>query len=189
MKLPARLTASCALALLATGCAQLLAPPYAPDYEGLDALKRTAPQKAAVSTFQPTDGNAAVNTIGLRGARLLSGSGSFAKYLEEALIGDLKEIGIYDPASRTRIDATLLRNEISVGQIATGTGFIEVELTVTRADGTRRLRKVYAARTSFESSFAGAVAIPKGQIEYPTLVRTLLRQVYTDPDFIAAIGK
>ena len=55
--------------------------------------------------------------------------------------------------------------------------------------GTERLRKTYQARTSFESSFAGAVAIPKGQIEYPSLVRTLLRNVYTDPAFVAAIAK
>ena len=65
---------------------------------------------------------------------------------------------------------------------------MEVELTVTR-DDTRRLRKTYTARTTFESSFAGAVAIPKGQLEYANLVRTLLRQVYTDPAFIAAVGK
>ncbi|MDI3381903.1 hypothetical protein ACFPPF_18765 [Xenophilus aerolatus] len=183
-----RLAAACALSVMATGCAQLLAPPYTPDYEGMDALKRTGPDKAAVAAFQPTDPKAGVNKISLRGATLLSGSGSFAKYLENALISDLKEIGVYDSAARTRIDATLLGNDIAIGQIATGTGFIEIELTVTR-DGTQRLRKTYAARTSFESSFAGAVAIPKGQLEYANLVRTLLRQVYTDPAFIAAVGR
>lgn len=188
MALTARLAATCALAVLVTGCAQLVAPPYAPDYEGIDSLKRTGPDKIAVGTAQPTDPKAAVNRLSLRGATLLSGSGSFAKYLEDALISDLREIGVYDSAARTRIDATLLGNEIAIGQIATGTGFMEVELTVTR-DGTRRLRKIYTARTSFESSFAGAVAIPKGQLEYSNLVKALLRQVYTDPAFIAAVGK
>lgn len=65
---------------------------------------------------------------------------------------------------------------------------MEVELTVTR-DGSQRLYKSYAARTTFESSFAGAVAIPKGQIEYPNLVRALLREVYSDPEFVVALGK
>jgi len=81
----------------------------------------------------------------------------------------------------------LLNNEIAVGGIATGSGFMEVELTVTRK-GEQRLKKKYTARTSFESSFAGAVAIPKGQSEYPILVRALLREVYSDPQFVSAIS-
>ncbi|PLC48420.1 hypothetical protein CR159_17950 [Pollutimonas subterranea] len=39
------------------------------------------------------------------------------------------------------------------------------------------------------SSFAGAVAIPKGQSEYPNLVRVLLQKVYEEPAFIDAVKK
>jgi hypothetical protein len=183
-----RFVAACTAALLATGCAQFMAPPYSADYTSLDRLKTTQPEKTSVATFQPTDPNHEVNNLTLRGARLKSPSGSFSKYLEDALINDLKEISVYDAAARTRIDAVIQHNEMAIGGINTGAGLMDVELTVTRA-GTERLRKIYQARTSFESSFAGAVAIPKGQSEYPNLVRTLLRNVYTDPAFIAAIGK
>ncbi|CAN7638955.1 hypothetical protein LJR290_004910 [Variovorax sp. LjRoot290] len=183
-----RLISMCTAALLATGCAQLIAPPYSSDYEALDRLKRVPAERVAVATVQPTDANNAVNNLSLRGAGFRSGSGTFAKYLEDALVGDLKEISLYDATARTRIDTVIQKNEIAVANISTGTGLMDVELTVAR-DGKQRLRKVYSAQTSFESSFAGAVAIPKGQAEYPNLVRALLREVYTDPAFIAAISK
>lgn len=176
----------CGLAVLATGCAQLKAPPYAADYQALDALKASKPGPVALATVQPTDPNDPLNNLSLRGARLVSPSGTFAKYLENALINDLKEISAYDPASRTQIDARILANDISVGNIATGTGTMAVQIEV-RRDGASRLKKIYKADIRFESSLAGIVAIPAGQAAYSDLVRTLLRQVYADPQFTAAI--
>lgn len=184
---PARLIYLCAAALLATGCAQLVAPPYSSDYEALDNLKRAHAERVTVATVQPTDPKSPVNNLSLRGAGLRSASGTFAKYLEDALVGDLREISLYDPSAHTRIDAVIQKNEIAVSNIATGSGSMDVELTVLR-DGSQRLRKLYSVQTTFESSFAGAVAIPKGQSEYPNLVRALLRKVYSDPAFIQAIG-
>lgn len=176
-----------ALAVLATGCAQLKAPPYAADYEALDRLKASKPASVAVVKVQPTDPNDPVNNLSLRGARLISPSGTFAKYLEDALVNDLKEVSAYDAKSGTRIDARILNNEISVANIVTGTGAMEVQIEVTR-EGAQRLKKIYKANTSFESSFAGIVAIPAGQAAYSDLVRTLLRQVYSDPQFTAALA-
>jgi len=188
MAVPLKWVSACAAALLATGCAQLIAPPYSSDFEALDALKRTQAERMTVGTVQPTEVNDAINNLSLRGSPLRSGSGTFAKYLEDALVSDLKDVALYDAAAHTRVDAHIQKNEIAVSNIATGTGLMDVELTVSR-DGKQRLRKLYSARTSFESSFAGAVAIPKGQAEYPSLVRALLRNVYSDPAFIAAISR
>lgn len=187
MALSHRFIATCAVALLVTGCAQMVAPPYSADYTALDQLKKSAAgAKTSIGAFQPTDPKDAVNNLSLRAARLGSSSGSFAKYLEDALSNDLKEISVYDPAARTRIDAVILHNEMAIGGFNTGEGLMDVDLTITR-DGVQRLRKTYLARTTFESSFAGAVAIPKAQSEYPRLVRELLRNVYSDPAFVSAI--
>ena len=41
---------------------------------------------------------------------------------------------------------------------------------------------------AFDSSYANIVAVPAGQAAYPRLVRALLRQVYADPQFVAAIA-
>jgi len=176
-----------AAAVLATGCAPLLAPPYAADYETLDKLEATRPGMVALAKAQPSDANDKVNTVRLRSARLLSPSGSFAQYLQDAMMRDLSEISVYDPKAPTRIAARVLVNEIDLGVI-NGTGRMDVEVTVTR-DGTQRLRKTYRAETAFDSSYASIVAVPAGQAAYPRLVRALLRQVYADPQFVAAIGR
>jgi len=176
-----------AAAVLATGCAPLLAPPYAADYETLDKLEATRPGMVALAKAQPSDANDKVNTVRLRSARLLSPSGSFAQYLQDAMMRDLSEISVYDPKAPTRIAARVLVNEIDLGVI-NGTGRMDVEITVTR-DATQRLRKTYRAETAFDSSYASIVAVPAGQAAYPRLVRALLRQVYADPQFVAAIGR
>ena len=69
-----------------------------------------------------------------------------------------------------------------------GVGVMDVEFTVVRSDQ-QKLKKVYKATTSFESSFVAIVAIPAVQFGYTDLVRTLLRTVYSNPRFIAAIGR
>ncbi|WP_026346290.1 hypothetical protein [Variovorax atrisoli] len=176
-----------AAAVLATGCAPLLAPPYAADYETLDKLEAARPGMVALAKAQPSDANDKVNTVRLRSARLLSPSGSFAQYLQDAMMRDLGEISVYDPKAPTRIAARVLVNEIDLGVI-NGAGRMEVEITVTR-DATQRLRKTYRAETAFDSSYASIVAVPAGQAAYPRLVRALLRQVYADPQFVAAIGR
>ncbi|AEG94889.1 hypothetical protein [Ramlibacter tataouinensis] len=183
-----RLWALGAFAALATGCAQFKAGPYGSDYQALDRLKASKPATVAIGAVQPTDPQHKVNNLSLRGAALVSPSGTFSKYLEDALASDLKEISVLDPASKTRLDATIAHNEINVAGFTVGTGAMEVELTVAR-DGRQRLRKKYQANTTFESSFAGNVAIPAGQAAYGGLVRELLKTVYSDPQFIAAIGK
>ena len=167
------------------GCA-MLAPGYSPDYEALDKLKAAKPDKVQVGAVQPVDANAPLNRITLRGSPLTSPDGTFSKYLELALVRDLKEIGAYDLGASTKIDARLLQNDIDVSGFSTGTGVLEVELSVSRV-GAQRLKKSYKAQLSFDSSFLGAVAIPAGQTQYSNLVRTLTRMVYTDPEFIKAI--
>lgn len=170
------------------GCASLQAPNYSPDYETLDHLKKSNLQKIAVARFQPQDPKAAVNHISLRGSSLTAAEGLFSTYLENAIRSDLKEIGILDSNAETKLDATVLKNDIDISGISKGNGQLSVKLTVSK-HGTILLDKVYSASTQFESSFAGAVAIGIGQREYPNLVRAFLKQVYTDPEFLAAIQK
>jgi hypothetical protein len=176
-----------AMAVL-SGCATFVAPTYSPDYPTIDRLKQSGLDKLAVGQFQPRDTEAPVNRVTLRGAPFRPAEGSFATYLENALRSDLTELRVLDPASTTRVDATLLKNDLDVSGINTGVGEMEVRLTVSRK-GSPVLEKIYSARTQFESSFAAAVAVPKAQSEYSNLVRALLQAVYADPAFLAAVKK
>lgn len=184
-----------ATVVLGTGCAPLLAPPYAADYETLDRLEATRPGVVALAKAQPADADDKLNTVRLRSARLVSPSGSFAQYLQDALMRDLSEIAVYDPKAPTRIAARIVVNDIDLGVI-NGSGRMDVEVTVVRdttpnitAGTTQRLRKTYSAQTAFDSSYASIVAVPAGQAAYPRLVRALLREMYADPQFVAAIGR
>jgi len=188
MKISLKLFLLALASLQLSGCATFVAPTYSPSYEAIDQTRKVDADRITVGTVQPTDPAADVNSISLRAASLKSASGTFAKYLEAALVSDLKEMGFYDAAGTTRIDATLLKNDIDISGLSVGSGLMEANIKVTRANAVR-LDKNYQVTTKFESAFAGAVAIPKGQSEYPNLVRAFLRQVYSDPAFVEAIKK
>lgn len=176
------------LAPLVAGCMSLTVPPYSPSYEFIDGLKGKSLEKIAVGEVQPRDPNSPVNKITLRGSSLSVQDGTFASYLEEAIKSDLREIGILDRNSSIKLDANILRNDIDVSSLSTGTGIMEISLVI-RRDGNVTFERPYSVQTTFQSSFAGAVAIPKGQNEYPVLVRTLLEKIFADPEFFNAIKK
>lgn len=182
----------CALTLgvsfTVVGCTSFSAPSYSPDYQTIDTLKKNPLEKMAVGQVQPSDPNARVNKISLRGANLVVSGGTYSSYLEQAIRSDLIEMKLFDPNASVRIDATLLKNDIDVSGISIGRGAMEVQIMVVK-NGTTALSKTYQANTEFPSSFAAAVAVPKGQGEYPNLVKTLLKQVYSDPEFIQAVKK
>lgn len=171
-----------------SGCASFVAPAYSPDYPSLDRLKKVSIDKVALGSFQPRAVDAPVNRITLRGATLAPPNGTFAEYLENAIRSDLTELRVLDANASTRVDATLLQNDIDISGFSEGEGRIEVKLTVSKK-GVPTLEKAYSATTRFESSFAGNVAIPRGQSEYPNLVRALLQTIYADPAFVTAIQK
>lgn len=63
---------------------------------------------------------------------------------------------------------------------------MEARFVVSKA-GTVRYDQVKTIRYEWESSFAGAVAIPRAQQEYPNLVQRLLAILYTDQAFLDAL--
>ncbi len=183
-----RLLPLCAAVLFATGCAQYRAGPYAADYPAVDRMKAAGAEPLVVGTVQPTDPASPVNLLSLRGARFVSPSGTFAKYLEDALVADLKDALLYDEKARTLLNVRILKNDVDISGVATASAVIDIQLTVAR-EGRQRLDKTYSSAVRFDSHLMGGIAIPAGQAAYPGLVRELLRSVYSDPQFITAIGK
>ncbi|BBB25983.1 hypothetical protein [Amphritea japonica] len=182
-----RLLLISALVLLMTGCGTLKAPAYSPDYQTLDSLKNNKLVNVSVAQVEPRDPKHEVNKIALRAMSLVAEQGSFSAYLESALIEDLSQMGIYQADSDIQISVVLVENNIDISSFSTGAGKMVINLEVVKL-GKSTFQKEYVAKTGFESSFAGAVAIPKAQTEYPFLVRAVLKQVYSDSAFIKELS-
>lgn len=176
------------LTFITAGCASFKAPAYSPDYTVLDSLKNKQLISVSVAPVEPQEPEAKVNTISLRAASLSAEQGTFSAYLEQSMIQDLTSMGIYQPDSNVRIKATIVENDLDISSFSKGYGKMVVDLEIHKSTVLAFTRQ-YIGETEFESSFAGAVAIPKAQSEYPYLVRQLLKQVYSDPDFIRELSK
>lgn len=168
------------------GCA-LQAPAYNPSIDNVEALKRASTKSAAVGSFTVKADTTGATSIGLRGNSMASPVGSdYAAYLAEALRQELLLAGKLDAKSDLAIGGQLLKNDIAAAGMSTNSGEIEARFVVTVA-GQVRYEANHRAEASWESSFAGAVAIPKAQQQYPLLVQKLLGLLFADPRFLAAI--
>lgn len=172
---------------VASGCAQM-APHYNPSVENIQKLRDSGAGKARVATLEPKLVDGQKNeSIQLRAASMESPyGGRFSTYLEEALKSELVAARLLDDKSGIEIGGVVTKNDVSVGNLSEGYGEIEARVIV-KHGGQVRYDKVKYTRTTFESGFLGAVAIPNGVAAYPNLVQKFFAGLYADPDFIAAL--
>lgn len=168
------------------GCA-LQAPAYSPSVDNLDRARSSGIRPVALGTFVVGPGATGGTSIGLRGSSMVSAVGNdYAAYLAEALRLELQLAGKLDPKSDLSISGTLMGNDIAAAGIATNSGYVEARFVV-RSGGQILYESVKRAEASWESSFVGAIAIPKAQQQYPVLVQQLLGQLWADRAFVAAL--
>lgn len=171
---------------LMTGCA-IQAPRYQPALDNADALKKAAPAKVGLGSFAVKPGATGAASISLRGNPMSSPIGAdYAAYLADALQQELTLAGLFDPQSAVQVSGTLLHNDIAAGGFSTNSGEIQAQFVVRRG-GNVTYDATLKADASWDSSFVGAVAIPKAQASYPTLVQRLLAKLFGDAAFIAAL--
>lgn len=181
-----RLPALLLLTLLLHGCA-LQTPPYSPSANVLDRIRNGGTQPVALGAFTVKPGAQGANSISLRGNPMASSVGAdYAAYLAEALRVELQLAGKLDPRSTLEIGGELQGTDIAAGGISTNAGFVEARFVVKSA-GQVRYDAVKRADATWDSSFVGAIAIPKAQQQYPVLVQQLLAALWADERFVAAL--
>jgi hypothetical protein len=184
-RLPAMAAFVMAAALM-SGCA-IKAPLYQPAIGNVEVLKKADPAPLNVGAFTVQSAMEGASTIGLRGNPMQPpAGGDYAAYLADALRQELRLAGKLDPKSGTEVSGQLLKNDIAAGGMATNSGEIEARFIV-RRNNQERYNAVQRVTDSWESSFVGAIAIPKAQQQYPVLVQKLLAQLFGDPQFQAAL--
>ena len=183
------LCAGFAVSAFLSGCAGV-APNYAPSIDNVEAMKKIGdPSPMKTGTFDVTPGMQGAKTIGLRGNTMASPVGNhFGDYLASALRQELDLAKLYDPVSGVEIRGTLLTNNIDAGGIRTNAGQIEARFLVA-LNGKVTFDKVKRIERTWESSFAGAVAIPLAANNYAIMVQALISALVDDPDFVKAVRK
>src|SRR5512139_2689032 len=179
---------TCVSAVLAvtTGCA-IKAPAYQPSINNVSHLAKSGTTPVAVGAFAIQTGDEGGVKLTVRASPMTSLVGAnFGDYLAEALKAELELARRFDPKAKIEISGVLLKNVISAGGIVRNDGEIVARFVV-RRDGQVRFDKTKRGVADWESSFAGAVAIPKAQQQYPVVVQALLADLYADSDFLAAI--
>lgn len=168
------------IVLFSTGCS-LVAPKYTPSIDNVEKLK--ASSIALVDVSETKVSKNSLNTISLRGSSLNSPYGTYGAYLSEAIKQEFKMAGKFKKDSNISIYAILLENDIN-----TNVAFGEIEALIqVKKSGNVIYSKEHKIHLEWETSFAGAIAIPKAQQQYPIMVQKLLAQLYSDNKFIAAM--
>jgi|CXWL01.1.fsa_nt_gi hypothetical protein len=172
---------------VASGCAQM-APNYSPSVENIQKMRDSGAAKVRVGRFEAKLVTGQKDdAIQLRANTMQSPyGGKFSTYIQEAMKSELQAARLLDDKSSLEIGGVVMKNDVSVASFSQGTGEIEARVIVRNA-GQVRFDKVKSANSVFESSFAGAIAIPAGAAAYPELVRKFLAALFGDPDFIAAL--
>ena len=172
-----------AVAIL-SGCAAK-APNYNPNPESAQKLQAARVQSAAVGEFK-ADANVSDTSIGLRASTMVPEQGTYSQYLADAIKNELDLVKLYSPSSTTVISGVLMKNEMNTGVAMTGEGAIEARFVVKR-DGAVRFDKLKKAAIQWDTNYFGAIAIPRARNEYTRLVQTLVAELFSDPDFVAAL--
>jgi hypothetical protein len=173
-------------ATLSTGCS-MVAPRYSPSIENVQKLKDAGVQPARVAAFESTPGKENPKSLTVRASPMSSPyDGSYANYLSEALKEELSMAGKLAADAQIEVKGALQKNDISAGGFSTNSGDIAARFVVTRG-GQVRYDQVKSVHDEWESSFVGAVAIPRAQQRYPIIVQKLLAALYADPAFLAAL--
>lgn len=177
----AKLVFAAAAVVLVSGCA-VKAPPYQGSINNIQVLQRAQVSSARLGEFTVKAGATGATEISLRGNPMTSPVGdSFAAYLADGLKQELDLAKRLDPKSSFEISGTMLGTDIDTA-VGTASGYLEARFVV-KQDGVIRFDKVKRGESSWESSFVGAVAIPKAMQSYPVIVQSVLSALYSDSDF------
>lgn len=173
------------LSALASGCATTLAP-HQPSVNTVTMLRSSGIQKLAVGDFKLAPGAKADidKSVSARATSASPAEGTFSAYLKAALVSDLKASGLYDAGAALAIQGQLVDAQLDTG-MSTGRAIIAAHFQVTRS-GQTAFDKTLKDEHTWDSSFVGAIAIPRAINEYQAGYANLLGQLYKDPDFLRA---
>lgn len=177
-------------AIFLAGCAQIPLSTPTPKAEIIEKVRASRLAPVNVGSFKPDPKLGADNDRGInvRSNTVTSPvDGSFAQYLRETLMVDLKASGLYDPNSPATLSGFLTESMLDVG-IDTAQSSLGARFVLSNNDKILYDKELKASAT-WPSSFVGAIAIPQGINQYTDLYHKLINQLFDDPDYQKAHSK
>lgn len=176
--------------LFLSGCSTI-APQYSGSRENVEALQSIPSTKLSVGRFYDDHNPANNEKLNLRGLNTMSSAygETYAGYVEQALRQDLTIADRYSSESSLMITGVLKKNNLDISSsFATGTSICEVEFSVLQNKNSI-YKKTLTQSHEWESSFVGAIAIPKAKEEYTVTVQKIINKLFKDQEFIEAMKK
>jgi hypothetical protein len=182
--------AAVALAAAAlTGCASQQIGAHQPSLDTVQVLRQANIPNVSVGEFKraPELPAAHDKSVSVRLSTISSpAAGSFAAYLRESLITELRTAGKYDASAPTVINGQLTLNELNAAGASTGNSKVAARFSVSRG-GAVVYDKVITAQHEWSSSFIGAIAIPEAINQYTHMYARLIEQLFGDQEFTGAL--
>lgn len=177
----------CIFMILLSGCATLTAPSYNTNFDNVRLLRNENLKSVRIGAFtiSPSIASGGEKLL-LRAVNYSPPAGNFATYLQNAIKEELKDARLFDLTSSIEISSVLLENSIDISSFSVGKAEIKAQFTV-RDAGVLKYDKKMSATHSWESAFAGYIAIPSAQSNYPAVVRKLITMLFSDPDFLSVL--
>lgn len=170
---------------IGSGCT-MMAPQYTASIDNVQTLKNIGNFTAKVGEFSSSKESGNANPISIRGSSLASPyQNSYANYLSEALKQELSLANKLSADSELELSGILLKNDIDAA-MGTANSQISARFTV-KKNGAINYDQVKSIRHEWESSFVGAIAIPRAVQEYSIMVQKFLAQLYADNAFVNAL--
>ncbi len=179
------LARAAALALLLSACAGKM-PLHTASVENVRQLRSSEMSPVSVGEFKLAAGRPkAIDTsITSRASSMEPEQGSMSAYLRDALIAELKVAGKFDPDAPAMITGELTDSELNTN-VGTADGTLGARFVVSDR-GAEKYNQLHTVKASWESSFIGAIAIPKAYQEYLALYQKLFAKLFGDPSFVEA---
>lgn len=157
--------------------------------DNIKLAKSSGMSAVAVGTFQSAENQEEVleRPLAIRATRLTAPGDSFAGYLKKTLEAELTGAGLLDSSAPLKIEGTLTERKVDAG-MGQGSASLSARFIV-RRDNIQVYDHELAVKSTWESSFVGAVAIPAAINEFTLLYRKLVGRLLADPEFIAAVKK
>lgn len=169
-------------ALLLQGCGVTMAR-YEPNFQNVQQLKQAAP-------LQPVR-DAQVNADSGQGSLMVrlnpisSPEGSVPLHIQAAISDELRHAGLLDPRADRQLQIQLIKSQLNTGVI-TGHGELAARFTLRKGDEVL-YETTKEVERDWDSSFFGPIAIPAAANNYNPMVQALLKNLYSDPQFLQAL--